>query len=155
MDTEQRVLSLFVEEIHGARAERVGKTRTHACLDILCDFRLAVGHFLRRMPHRPFLLPGDIGFAGPGKTSLANADAVTNCAVAGQDIIKETLTRIDDDRARPFVILEFDDLTTELLVHTIDRDGGQRIARVGHRAVNIVEDLDGFDLCRNRVSDRH
>src|SRR5687768_13606098 len=61
VDAEQRVLAFVVEEIHGAGAERIANAGLLALLDIFGVFRLALGHFRRRMPGRPFLLPGDVG----------------------------------------------------------------------------------------------
>src|SRR5690606_1735965 len=103
VQAEQRVLALLVEEIEGARAERVLQARAHAFLDVAGDVRTAGGHFFRRMPGRPFLLPGDVGLALPGKALLADADAIAHGLAAGQHVIKEAVRRVDDDRTGLFL----------------------------------------------------
>ncbi len=141
VQSEERILALVVVEIHRARAERVFKARAHAVIDVSRDFRTADSHFLRWVPRRPFLLPGDIGRARPGKALLADADAVTNGLIVAEHVVEMTFARVDDDRAGALVGLVADDLAAELRLHPLDRDRRQREARIRCHAVGVVESL--------------
>src|SRR6516225_6970023 len=85
-------------EIHGARAEWIAGTAGHEPRQI----RLALDHFRRRAPVRPFQLAGDLLQAGPLEAVAADADAVAKRPAVGLDEVEEAVLGVDDDRARRF-----------------------------------------------------
>src|SRR6266849_8257238 len=60
---------------------------------------LALDHFRRRRPVRPFLLAGDAQQALPLKAVAANADAIADVASVGLHDIQKSLGRMNDDGA--------------------------------------------------------
>src|SRR5205085_6977573 len=99
-----------VAEIHGARAERVGRATGHEARQV----GLARDHLGRRRPIRPLGLLGDVLHAGPAEAVAADADAVADRAAAGLYEIEKGVRRIDDDRAGRFAAIVGDDLALEL-----------------------------------------
>src|SRR6476620_4073553 len=82
-------------EIHGAGAERIARPAGHPARQI----RLALDHFLRWGPVRPFFFLRDLDEALPTEAVAADAEAVTQCAPAGMHHIEVTLVALHDDRA--------------------------------------------------------
>src|SRR6202021_2170062 len=64
-------------EIHRTRAQGIARTTGHEARQI----GLALDHFGRRMPIRPFRLARDLLHAVPGEPVAADADAVADRAV--------------------------------------------------------------------------
>src|SRR5580693_825859 len=85
-------------EIHRARAERIARTAGHEPRQI----GLALNHFRRRTPIRPFLLARYLLQAGPGEALAADADAIAKRPVVGLNQVKEAAFGVDNDRARRF-----------------------------------------------------
>ena len=75
-------------------------------------------------------LPLDDGAARPGKTFLADTDAIADRLSAFAHLIQEFVGRIDDDRPRLFAGRILHDLAQIALVHLFDRDRRQLIAVV-------------------------
>src|SRR5215831_11377738 len=86
-------------EIHGARAERIGRAAGHEARQV----RRAGNHLRRRRPIRPLGPALDGLDAGPGETLAADADAVADRLAAAEDQVEIRVLRIDDDRARRLV----------------------------------------------------
>ena len=82
-------------EVHRARAERI----VDAALHVARQVGTAPQHLRRRGPVRPFALVGDVGHARPGEARPADADAVSQRLMVGQDVIEPPLAGADDDRA--------------------------------------------------------
>src|SRR5580692_980984 len=85
-------------EIHGARAERIAGTARHEPRQV----GLALNHFRRRAPIRPFLLARNLLQAGPGEAIASHAYAVAKRPVVTLNQVKEAAFGVDDDRARRF-----------------------------------------------------
>src|SRR3984957_6247856 len=85
-------------EIHRSRAERIARTAGHEPRQI----GLALDHFRRRTPIRPFLLARYLLQAGPSEALAADADAVAKRPVVALNQVKEPAFCVDNDRARRF-----------------------------------------------------
>src|SRR5579883_52633 len=86
-------------KVERPRAERIAWPAGHEARQV----RLALDHFRRRAPVRPFLLAADLLQSRPLESVAADADPVADRAVFPLDEIKETLGGDDDDRARRLV----------------------------------------------------
>ena len=84
-----------VAEIHGARAERIARPARHLPRQI----RLALDHFRRREPIRPFLHLGNALGAGPGEALAADAHAVADRLAAAEHQIEVGVRGIDNNGA--------------------------------------------------------
>ena len=102
-----------VAEVHGARTEWVVRSAFHA----LWQVRLALAHFCRRMPDRPFSLARDVLDAAPLEALTADADAEAHCLAARLDEVEILAAGIDDNRSGLLVCLVLDFLGQELGVH--------------------------------------
>src|SRR5215216_3614041 len=100
MDAVESVLAALIE-IHGARAQRVVGATRHAVGELSCQ-RIALNHFLRRMPVGPFGLPADLGDAAPGKAKPTDTDAIGDGGSVGQNVVELALAGADDDGAGLF-----------------------------------------------------
>ena len=112
MDAVAGVLAVLVD-VERARAERIGEAAGLAVLPFH-QFRLALDHFRRRRPDRPFLAVLDVGAAGPAEAVLADADAVADGVAALLHEIELSLLQMDDDGAGRLAGLVDDDLAAEL-----------------------------------------
>src|SRR5437899_8851573 len=72
------------------------------------QIRLPCDHLRRRIPVRPFRLPGDGLNTGPGEALAAHADAVTNRAAGTEHVIENGIAGIDDDGALRLAGIEID-----------------------------------------------
>ena len=109
VDAEQRVLAARVE-IHRARAHRIVGARRHEGRNAE-TLDLALG----RMPGRPLGHAADLGDAGPSHGFLADGDAVADRLAVIEHVIEIVVVGIDQDRARRFLAVIFDDGAAERL----------------------------------------
>src|SRR5271166_6783927 len=85
-------------EVHRARAHRIARAARHETRQV----GLALDHFRRRTPVRPFLLARDLLQAGPLEALSTDTNAVADGPVVGLDEIEKALARIDDEGAGRF-----------------------------------------------------
>ncbi len=97
-------------QIERARAERIGRATRHEAGQI----GLALDHFLRRMPVRPFRHLADALGARPGEPFAADADAVAHGLAVAEHEVEIGIGRVDDDGAGGLPGLEGHDLAPEL-----------------------------------------
>src|SRR5439155_7401516 len=100
-------------EIHGARAERIGRPAGDEARQI----GLALDHLRRRGPIRPLRLALDALDAGPGEALAADADAVAHRLAVAEHEVKIRVRRIDDDGARRLAGAIVDDLAAQHAAH--------------------------------------
>jgi hypothetical protein len=82
-----------------------------------------------------------MGGTMPLEALAADTDAVADGQAIALDKIEELVLGIDDDGARLFLGVLVDFLPVELPWHFFDRDARQLVARIGHSAVVVGEDL--------------
>jgi hypothetical protein len=103
----------LIEQIHGARTERVLR---RAPVHGFRQLRMPLAHLRRRRPFRPERLLVDRGAAEPLEAVLANSDAISDGRLVLHDQIEKVVPRIDDHRADRLAAEIFDDLAMPLLV---------------------------------------
>src|SRR5262249_40123064 len=105
MDAKERVLATRVK-VQGARAHWIAC----AAFDVVRKRAKPALLIRSRRPTRPFLLAANRGHAGPGHSSLAHDGAVANRLAARQHVVDERSTGIDQNGARRFLPVVWNDL---------------------------------------------
>src|SRR5947208_11507297 len=82
-------------EVDGPGAERVAVAAGHPAREV----GLALDHFRRWCPIRPFGLAGDHLLAGPSKTIASYADAVADRLTVAKHVVEIRLRSVDDHGA--------------------------------------------------------
>ena len=105
VDAEIGVAAVFVE-IKRPGPERIAGPARHAVREL----RIAVGvtpyHVIRRPPRGPLGLALDDRRSLEFETSLANTDAVANCAFAVEDVVEVVKTREYKDLTRSVLLAD-------------------------------------------------